>query len=176
MDINKEEIINNLPTKWKDITLSQYITLVELLPSEKEDDESDSQFMIKIVSAFIYAFTAKNVQDLKLNASEVMQVIQKFNQFQDDEDKTIEVDNNEIKTMDEIDYDSFIKFLKYQEMKTFSVYPQMISLMLKSSVTPSDILTWDMQKVNSFFLSLHQILNQYLIHSQTYLIEKMKLI
>lgn len=175
MNINKEEIINNLPIKWKDITLSQYIKLVENLPSEIEDGESESQFMIKIVSAFIYAFTGKNIQDLKLNASEVMMVINKFNAFQDDTDKTIEVDNNNIKDINEIDYDSFIKFLKYQEMKTFSVYPQMISLMLTSPVTPSDILNWNMQKVNSFFLRLLEILNQYLTTSQTYLMKKMKL-
>lgn len=174
MEINKEELINNLPLKWKDITLSQYIQLVELLPSEIEDGESESQFMIKVVSAFIYAFTGHNVQVLKLSATEVMQVIQKFNQFQDDEEKQIEIDSNEIKSIDEIDYDSFIKFIKFQERKTFSVYPQMISLMLTSPASPSDILNWDMQKVNSFFLSLQEILKEYLIHSQHYLMQKMK--
>lgn len=174
MDINKEEIINNLPVKWKDITLSQYIKLVENLPSEKEDDESDSQFMIKIVSAFIYAFTGHNVQDLKLNASEVMMVINKFNTFQDDEEKTIEIDSKEIKNINEITYDDFIKFLKYQEMKTFNVYPQMISLMLTTPVEPNNILNWNMQKVNSFFLRLQIILNQYLEASQAYLMQKMK--
>lgn len=174
MDINKEELINSLPTKWKDIKLSQYIKLVENLPSEKEDDESDSAFMVKVVSAFIYAFSNKNVQDLKLNASEVMQVIQKFNAFQDDDEKTNEIDSKKIKSIDEIDYDSFIKFLKYQEMQTFTVYPQMISLMLKSPVAPSDILNWNMQKVNSFFLQLQETLNQYLTASQRYLMEKMK--
>lgn len=175
MDINKEELINSLPTKWKDITLQQYITLVELLPSQIEHGESESVFMIKVVSAFIFAFTGHNVQDLKLNASEVMKTINKFNAFQDDTDKTIEVNEKEIKSIDEIDYDSFIKFLKYQEMKTFSVYPQMISLMLTSPVSPSDIIQWDMQKVNSFFLRLLEILNQYLEASQHYLMQKMKL-
>jgi len=175
MNINKEELINNLPTKWKDISLSQYITLVELLPADKEDGESDSAFMIKVVSAFIYAFTGVNVQDLNLNASEVMQVINKFNQFQEDEGKgkQVEVDNK-IKNINQIDYDTFIKFLKFQEMKTFSVYPQMISLMLTESTEPEDILKWDMQKVNGFFLQLQVILNQYLIHSQHYLMEKLK--
>lgn len=174
MNINKEEVINNLPVKWKDITLQQYIQLVENLPSEKEDGESDSAFMIKVVSAFIYAFTNKNVQDLQLNATEVMQVIQKFNHFQDDEDKQVEVDESLIKDINQLDYDSFIKVLKYQEMKTFTVYPQMISLMLTSTTQPEDVLNWNMQKVNSFFLSLQKQLNQYLNHSQHYLIQKMK--
>ncbi|WP_185217517.1 hypothetical protein [Sphingobacterium mizutaii] len=176
MEINKEELINNLPVKWKDITLQQYITLVELTPKNSPESINESTSALELASSYIYTFTGYNMQDLKLNTDNIVLVIRKTIELNNDEAKTIEVDDKEIKTIDEIDFDSFIKFLKFQEMNSFSVYPQMISLMLKSPVSPSDILNWDMQKVNSFFLRLLEILNQYLEASQAFLMQKMKLI
>lgn len=171
--MNKEELINNLPTNWSQISLKQYINLIKDLPVEKLENETDNRFQAKILSVFFYHFNNINIQDAELNATEMMQVISKINQFNENPD---EVDTSKyiLKDIDKIDYYTFITLVKYLELGDVSYYPAMLNLLL---VTPiEDIDNLNMASAYYLIKDLKKKLIQYLDTSQASLKIKIQLL
>lgn len=171
--MTNENLIEKLPIKWSDITLNQYINFSKQIKSIIDEGFEDKELMSRVVAIFFYSFTGVNIVDAKLNASQMMMVINRMNQFQSDARNEIEVDESKIKEFDKITFEEFITFLKYQELNDIQYYGEMINLLLE---TPIDDIgnQMNMAQANSFFLLLRQRLQKYLHHSQTSLKEKMK--
>lgn len=171
--MNKQELINNLPTNWSQISLIQYINLIKDLPVEKLENETDNRFQAKILSVFFYHFNNVNIQDAELNATEMMQVIQKINAFNENPDD-VNIDKYILKDIDKIDYNTFITLVKYLEMGDVSYYPAMLNLLL---VTPIEDIE-DMNMAVAYYLikDLKKKLIQYLDISLTSLKTQIQLL
>nr|WP_315393938.1 hypothetical protein [uncultured Sphingobacterium sp.] len=171
--MNKEELIRNLPTNWSQISLSQYINLIKDLPTEKLEGETDNRFQAKILSVFFYHFTGVHLHDAELSATEMMQVIQRINQFNEHPDD-VNIDKYILKDIDKIDYNTFITLVKYLEMGDVSYYPAMLNLLL---VTPvEDIDNLNMAAAYYLIKALKKKLMMYLDTSQASLKEKIRLL
>lgn len=168
--MNKQDLINKLPTEWSQITLNQYINLINDLPLT---DNPSEDTLNEIVAIWFYHFTGIPMYEADLNAIEVMQVIDKMNQFNADADKPKMDLSDKIKSIDEIKYNEFISLIKLQSANTFLAYPAMINLMLKEPIENIGN-KMDMATANSFFLQLNLRLEEYINNSLSYLIMNQK--
>lgn len=174
VDMTNENLIKQLPVKWEEITLNQYINFSKQIKNIVDEGYEEKELMSRKLAIFFYLFTGKNIIDAQLNTPEMIMVINRMNKFQADTDNNdVAIDEDKIKQFDRIDFDTFITFLKYQELNDIQYSGEMINLLLVEPIL--DIgNTMNMAQANSFFLRLRERLNQYLTVSQTSLKEKMK--
>lgn len=169
--MNKQELINKLPTSWSDVSLNQYIELMEVLPLLPEGVVMDEKYLNRLVSIWFKHFTGLRMDECDYNVLEVMDVINKMNAFLETKEQPA-IDVNELKKIDELSYDEFITLIKLQEANTLKNYPSMINIILKQPI--DDIGNkMNMATANSFFLLLQKQLIEFINHSQTCLTQKM---
>lgn len=168
--MNKQELINKLPTEWSQVTLNQYINLIKDL---KIVDNADKNYLNQMVAIWFYNFTGVYMDEANLNATDTMLVIEKMNAFSERADKPKVDLTGRIKTPDELTYAEFITLIRFQENNSIDVYPQMINIMLKE---PIDNIgdNMDMATADSFFLQLRNHLTEYLECTQSYLMEQIQ--
>lgn len=169
--MNKQELINKLPVKWSEITLNQYINLVNDLPIYDAEGMDFVEYKKLLANIFFFHFTGKYMYEVNLNASEVLQVISKLDAFEAEADAPKMDLSNKIKSIETITYDELMLLIKLQQENSLKVYPQMINTMLLEQIDNIGD-NMDMATANSFFLQLQQGLETYLSNSQRSLMKK----
>ncbi|WP_313511622.1 hypothetical protein [Sphingobacterium sp.] len=175
--MDKQEIINRLPTEWSQISLNQYIKLISDVPLLAEGTVMDKEYQKEYLNIWFFHFAGMYLDECDFNTMEHIQIVERLNSFSESADKP-KIDfsvGDKIIPMDKIKYDKFLTLIEIKDeiIRTQSLdkYPQLINTML---VEPMDNIgdEMDMATANSFFLQLQKQLKEFLAFSQTSLVEK----
>ncbi|QQT29836.1 hypothetical protein I6I99_21210 [Sphingobacterium multivorum] len=170
----KEELIEKLPLKWADITLKQYITFRNLIDKLGGVEEFEKVYR-NILDIYFYVFTGVNIIDVEgFKEMDYFKVAEKFNAFENDEsNQTTDIDENLIKSFDQIVFEDLLKYMNLQEQNSISNWGEMINILLK---TPIDNIEnqMNMAEANKFFFVLEKQLKTYLEALEISLMKSLK--
>ncbi|GEM_PF-676631 len=172
--VTKEELINKLPLNWSDITLKQYILFRNLIDKLGGVEEFEKVYR-SILDIYFYVFTGMNIIDVEgFKEVDYFKVAEKFNAFENDEiNKTADIDENLIKSFDQIVFEDLLKYMNLQEQNSISNWGEMINILLKTPIENiEDNIT--MAEANRFFFVLEKQLKTYLEALETSLIQRLK--
>lgn len=172
--VKKEELISKLPKKWADITLKQYIQFRSLIEQLGGVDDFERVYR-NMLDIYFFTFTGVQLYDVEgFQQVDYFKIAERFNQFENDEsNKTAEIDQNLIKSFDQIVFEDLLKYMNLQEQNSISNWGEMINILLKTPIENiEDNMT--MAEANRFFFVLENQLMTYLEHSQISLRERLK--
>jgi len=172
--VSKEELLSKLPLKWADITLKQYITFRNLIDKLGGVDDFEKVYR-NMLDIYFYTFTGVQLYDVVgFKEVDYFKVAERFNQFENDEsNQTAEIDQNLIKSFDQIVFEDLLKFMNLQEQNSINNWPEMINILLKTPIENIED-NMSMAEANRFFFALEKQLKTYLTALETSLMEKLK--
>ncbi len=160
--VSKEELIEQLPKKWADITLKQYIQFRNLIDKLGGTDDFEKVYR-NLLDVYFYVFTGVQLYDVEgFQQVDYFKVAEKFNAFENDEsNKTADIDEGLVKGFDQIVFEDLLKYMNLQEQNSISNWGEMINILLK---TPIDNIedNMNMAEANRFFFVLENQLKTYL--------------
>ncbi|MDR2269373.1 MAG: hypothetical protein LBF27_00590 [Sphingobacterium sp.] len=160
--VTKEELISKLPLKWADISLKQYITFRNLIEQLGGTDDFEKVYR-NMLDAYFYVFTGVQLYDVEgFQQVDYFKVAERFNQFENDEsNKTADIDENLIKSFDQIVFEDLLKYMNLQEQNSISNWGEMINILLKEPIADIED-NMNMAEANRFFFALENQLTTYL--------------
>lgn len=160
--VKKEELLNKLPLKWADITLKQYIQFRNLIEQLGGVDDFEKVYR-NMLDIYFYVFTNVNIIDVEgFQQVDYFKIAERFNAFENDEsNKTADIDENLIKSFDQIVFEDLLRYMNLQEQNSISNWPEMINILLKEPITDIEN-TMTMAQANRFFFVLEKQLKTYL--------------
>lgn len=172
--VSKEELIEKLPLKWADISLKQYITFRNLIDKLGGVDDFEKVYR-NMLDIYFFTFTGVQLYDVEgFKEVDYFKIAERFNQFENDESNTTaDIDQNLIKSFDQIIFEDLLRYMNLQEQNSISNWGEMINILLKEPITDiEDNMT--MAEANRFFFVLEKSLMTYLEALETSLMEKLK--
>ena len=171
---NKEELIDKLPKKWADITLKQYISFRNLIEQLGGVDDFEKVYR-NMLDIYFFTFTGVQLYDIEgFQQVDYFKIAERFNQFENDEsNKTAEIDENLIKSFDQIVFEDLLKYMNLQEQNNISNWGEMINILLKEPIEDIEN-TMTMAEANRFFFVLEKQLMTYLEVLETSLMTSLK--
>lgn len=172
--ITKEELLNKLPKKWADITLKQYIQFRSLIEKLGGTDDFEKVYR-NMLDIYFYVFTGVQLYDVEgFKEVDYFKVAEKFNAFENDEtNQTAEIDQNLIKSFDQIVFEDLLKYMNLQEQNSISNWGEMINILLKNPIDDIEE-NMNMAQANRFFFALENQLTTYLTALETSLMKSLK--
>ncbi len=172
--VKKEDLIDKLPLKWADITLKQYIQFRNLIDKLGGVDDFEKVYR-NMLDIYFYTFTGVQLYDVEgFKQVDYFKVAERFNAFENDEsNKTAHIDENLIKSFDQIVFEDLLKYMNLQEQNNISNWPEMINILLKEPITDIEN-QMNMAQANRFFFVLEKQLKTYLEALEISLTEKLK--
>ena len=172
--VKKEELIDKLPLKWADITLKQYIQFRNLIEQLGGTDDFEKVYR-NMLDIYFFTFTGVQLYDVEgFQQVDYFKVAEKFNAFENDESNTTaNIDQNLIKSFDQIVFEDLLKYMNLQEQNSISNWPEMINILLKTPIENIED-SMNMAQANRFFFVLEKQLKTYLEALETSLMEKLK--
>jgi len=160
--VSKEELINKLPLKWADITLKQYITFRNLIDKLGGVDDFERVYR-NMLDIYFYVFTGVQLYNVEgFKQVDYFKIAERFNAFENDEsNQTADIDQNLIKSFDQIVFEDLLKYMNLQEQNSLSNWPEMINILLKEPITDIEN-QMNMAEANRFFFVLENQLTNYL--------------
>ena len=172
--VKKEDLIDKLPLKWADVTLKQYMTFRSLIDKLGGVDDFEKVYR-NMLDIYFFTFTGVQLYDMEgFQQVDYFKVAERFNQFENDEsNKTAEIDQNLIKSFDQIVFEDLLKYMNLQEQNSISNWPEMINILLKTPIENiEDNVT--MAEANRFFFVLEKQLKTYLEALEISLMQSLK--
>ena len=172
--VKKEDLIDKLPLKWADVTLKQYMTFRSLIDKLGGVDDFEKVYR-NMLDIYFFTFTGVQLYDMEgFQQVDYFKVAERFNQFENDEsNKTAEIDQNLIKSFDQIVFEDLLKYMNLQEQNSISNWGEMINILLKTPIENiEDNMT--MAEANRFFFVLEKQLKTYLEALETSLMQSLK--
>jgi len=171
---NKEELLNKLPLKWADITLKQYIQFRNLIEQLGGVDDFERVYR-NMLDIYFFTFTGVQLYDVEgFQQVDYFKIAERFNQFENDEsNQRAEIDENLIKSFDQIVFEDLLKYMNLQEQNNISNWGEMINILLKTPIEDIEN-TMTMAQANRFFFVLENQLTNYLKALEISLTEKLK--
>ena len=160
--VTKEELINKLPLKWADISLKQYITFRNLIEQLGGVDDFEKVYR-NMLDIYFYTFTGVQLYDVEgFQQVDYFKIAERFNQFENDEsNQTADIDENLIKSFDQIVFEDLLRYMNLQEHNSISNWGEMINILLKEPITDIED-NMNMAEANRFFFVLEKSLMTYL--------------
>ncbi len=160
--VSKEELISKLPKKWADITLKQYIQFRNLIEQLGGTDDFEKVYR-NMLDIYFYVFTGVQLLDVEgFQQVDYFKIAERFNQFENDEsNQATDIDENLIKSFDQIIFEDLLKYMNLQEQNSISNWGEMINILLKEPITDIEE-NMTMAQANRFFFVLEKQLKTYL--------------